>query len=228
MFFVGHSHVTPLFRAAEAHELSIRRLNLWLFGRPVLYDAASPRLAPELEAMAGEVVVSAVGGSAHDVLGLARHPRPFDFVLPSAPDLPVAPEAELVPAAALATTLRNNIEDEILDLVRLMALSGRRVIHVEPPPPVGDDPRILPDMELLAFVPSPNPGPSPPWLRYKLWRMHSEIIREAYEPAGVEFLAAPSAAQTDEGFLRPEFYDYPCHANRAYGALVLRQLGLIA
>ena len=225
MFLLGHSHIVQLEGAATALALSYRSLNLWGFGRPVLYDQPRPRLNPDLACRLDDFVVSAVGGSAHDIIGLAQHPRPFDLVLPERPDLPLIPGAEIVPAHALTEAIRSRMEDEQLDLVRLLVEPGRRVIHVESPPPSAPDARLAEEMGMMPYAPEPHLGPSPVWLRHKLWRLHSAIVREACEAAGVEFLPYPEAAVIDGCYLRPELYQRPCHANAAYGELVFGQLG---
>jgi hypothetical protein len=226
-FILGHSHIAAVNQAVRRHGLTLKYLNLWLFGRPVHYSSGGPVLDGSLDAMIGEEVISLVGGSAHDVLGLAQHRAAFDFVLPGAPELPVMRDAEVLPAAAVAAALRAQIEDEVLDLVCLLARSGRKVTHVEPPPPIGDDPRLARELDLMGFVSEPERGPSPPSLRLKLWRLHSELVRTTYEASGVTYLSCPPDSQDRSGFLRPEYYAYPCHVNEDYGSLVLRQLALI-
>jgi hypothetical protein len=226
MFLLGHSHIVQLEGAADALGVPYDSLNLWGFGaRPVLYDQAAPRLNPDLAWRLGEFVVSAVGGSAHDMIGLAQHPRPFDFVLPERPGLPLIDGAEIVPAEAVSAAIRLKMEDEQLDLVRLLAGPGRRALHVESPPPSAPDARLAQEMGMMPYAAEPHLGPSPVWLRYKLWRLHSAIVRQACEAAGVEFLAHPQAALVDGCYLRPELYHRPCHANAAYGELVFGQLG---
>ena len=226
MFFLGHSHIVSLEDAANLQGVRYKSLNLWGFGRPVLYDEPGGRLEPVLAAMLDDFVISTVGGSAHDLLGLAQHPHPFDFVLPEAPDLPIDPSADILPVAAVRGTVSALMEGEQLDLIRLLARPGRRVVHLESPPPVGEDERLGREMFHAAFVPRAATGPSSPWLRYKLWRVHSALVQAACDGFGVEFLSAPTASMTDGKFLRTELYDRPCHANADYGLLVLRTLGL--
>ena len=225
MFLLGHSHIVKLEGAARAMGVPYASLNLWGFGRPVLYDPPAQRLNPDLARRLDDFVVSTVGGSAHDIIGLAQHPRPFDLVLPERPDLPLAPCAEILPAQAVREAIRLKMEDEQLDLVRLLAAPGRRVVHVESPPPSAPDARLAEEMGMMPYAPEPHLGPSPVWLRYKLWRLHSAIVRQACEEAGVEFLPHPEAAMVEGCYLRPELYQRPCHANAGYGELVLRQLG---
>ena len=188
MFFLGHSHIGALFQGGEAHGRIIDSLNLWAFGRPVIYGEDGHRLEPSLEALLGTTVVSAVGGSAHDMVGLVQHPRAFDFVLPEAPDLPVIPGAEIIPHAAVARTVRAMVEDEQLDLIRLLPAPGRRALHLESPPPVEDDAKLGREMGYLGFVPADAHQPSPAWLRYKLWRVHSALVREVCAGCGMASL----------------------------------------
>lgn len=225
MFLLGHSHVVLLEGAARAMGIPYASLNLWGFGRPVIYEQGPPHLNPDLAWRLDDFVVSAVGGSAHDMIGLAQHPRPFDVVLPERPDLPLAPAADILPAEAVREAIRLKMEDEQLDLVRLLAAPGRRVVHIESPPPSAPDARLTDEMGMMPYAPEPHLGPSPVWLRYKLWRLHSSIWREACEAAGIEFLPHPEAALVDGCYLRPELYQRPCHANAGYGELVFRQLG---
>ena len=63
-----------------------------------------------------------------------------------------------------------------------------------------------------------------PWLRYKLWRLNSEIVREHAERCGVRFVPVPEAALDGEGFLRAEFCKNASHANPQYGELLLEQI----
>ena len=111
------------------------------------------------------------------------------------------------------------------DLLRLLAAPGRRVVHVESPPPSAPDERLTEEMGMMPYAAKPNLGPSPIWLRYKMWRLHSTIVRRTCEQAGIEFLEHPKAALVDDCYLRPDFYLRPCHANASYGQLVFRQLG---
>ena len=226
MFLLGHSHVVVLEDAATAMKAPYKSLNLWGFGRPVLYDEKSPRLNPALSVMLDDFVVSTVGGSAHDMVGLAQHPRRFDLVLPERPDLPLDDRAEILPAGAVKSAIRANMEDEQLDLIRLLARPGRRVVHVESPPPSPPGPRLDAEIGQMPYAAQSQLGSSSAWLRFKLWRLHSEIVRSACEEVGIEFLAHPKAALVDHCYLNPKFYERPCHANAGFGALVMQQLGV--
>jgi len=65
---------------------------------------------------------------------------------------------------------------------------------------------------------------SPPWLRYKLWRVHSGIIAAHCRDIGIEFIPYPPEAVDARGFMLAAYHGAPAHANPAYGALVLAQM----
>jgi hypothetical protein len=75
-----------------------------------------------------------------------------------------------------------------------------------------------------------EPGPrkrvaiSPRHLRYKLWRLHSEILVEFCQLHRITFVSHPRGAVDADGFLREPYYANPMHANAAYGDLVLSQM----
>ncbi|MEI9987948.1 MAG: hypothetical protein WDN69_35515 [Aliidongia sp.] len=88
---IGHSHALALERGAERGGVELDAINFWHTGEPWLRDGTAIRLRADLAERVGRgrPILSLVGGSAHTVLGMVEHPRPFDFVLPSAPTLPV-------------------------------------------------------------------------------------------------------------------------------------------
>ena len=119
-------------------------------------------------------------------------------------------------------------DDEQLGLICLLPEGRRRVIHLESPPSVDADDRLRRRLYDMPFVPQSTKEPSSPGPHYKMWRLHSVIVRSACEAAGVEFLPAPGTSLADGMFVKPELYGRPCHADGGYGASVLRQLDMIA
>lgn len=163
---------------------------------------------------------SMIGGNAHNVLGLLRHPHPFDFVLPSAPGLPLDPAAEVLTYGYLAAALERMIS---IDLEAMKMLRAKAwFAHLESPPPIGDDAHIQEHLDPY-FRGQPSPVIAPKGLRYKLWRLNSEIIATFCAANDIGFVAAPETT-IDDGFLAPRFYALNAtHANKAYGAELLAQ-----
>src|ERR1700761_5450888 len=88
---IGHSHAAAVAHAAQAQGRQIDPILFWSEAGAVGADGAlRPDLADRVRR--APKVVTAVGGSSAAVVGLVEHHRPFDFVLPSEPDLPLAPD----------------------------------------------------------------------------------------------------------------------------------------
>jgi len=222
---IGHSHAQALALAAALNGVALDTINFWLSGEPWLRDEAETRLRPDLaqRIAQGRLVLSVLGGSAHTVLGQVEHPRPFDFVLPSEPDLPVDARRELVPAEAVRAKLTEMAMEFLQNLPVLLRYATGPVIQMEPPPPVADADRIAPHVP-WGFFPGQPRVIAPKWLRYKLWRMHSEVIATVCARHGIGYSRVPAGARDAEGFLDPHYDADGSHANGSYGALVLDAL----
>jgi hypothetical protein len=193
-----------------------------LLGRPPPSRAALPALL----AAEGITLLGAIGGNAHNVLGLVELERPFDFVLPDEPALPVDPRRELVPWAALVARLHPRIGRSIGQLAALSELSGGRLVAIESPPPIGDD------AHLLRWS-----GPwfrqhfgdawsvVPPLHRYKLWRAACALYRDGCARHAIPFAATPASVLVDGRYLRPEGWpENATHGNAWYGARVIEAI----
>ena len=171
-----------------------------------------------------------INGSHHLSLGLWRHPQPFDLVLPEAPDLPFDPDAEVVPADALREVLSTRLEGQLRTIGEIAEVASGTVYQVEAAPPPTD--RWMLEGEggqktrtKRRKLPEWSEGElAGRFLRYKLWRLHSQLMREHAEQVGIHFLAHPPEATDEEGFLLDELCRNAAHANTAYGALVLEQM----
>lgn len=237
MLCIGHSHMGCVLLAAQAKGSNLPAIilkdqvaghfNGLAFDKAVL-DDSERTLSPATERIverASGPIFSFVGGPRLEI-GLRRHPQPFDFVLPEQPDLPIDPEAELIPSAALATALKKKKDAygyyNILD--RIAAVAKGPVYQFEWPPPAADEWLVN---RVSARQRSGRSGRELPvnrFLRYKLWRLTSQTLREHTAKLGFTFVPHPPAAADEEGFLRIEYVRNASHANPAYGALVLEQL----
>jgi hypothetical protein len=226
---IGHSHSAALARGAELGRRPLDAINFWETGEPWLRDQAPLSLRPDLAARVGQgrLVLSLVGGSAHTVLGMVEHPRPFDFVLPSKPDLPIDEGREIVPAEAIRNKLVEMASPYLETLPAVIRAATGPVIQIEPPPPLAEAEHIAPFVPWFLFPGQPRVV-APKWLRYKLWRMHSDVIAAACAGFGIGYQRAPDQAKDREGFLDPRFNEDGAHANASYGALVLEDLGRAA
>jgi hypothetical protein len=185
-----------------------------------------PALLDKLKTSKKRVIFSQVGGNAHNFMGLFEHPAAYDFVLPSQPDLPLQPNAQIVPYAYVSEVMRNflALDLKVLNALKIAA-NGSPVFHIESPPPVEDNDfcqnNLPPSFLTKGYA---NMKIASPVFRYKLWRLHSEILRRECERLGFGFVASPSSSMDEDGFLLREYYIDPLHGNVEYGALVLDQI----
>ena len=219
---IGHSHVAAL---EKAHDPDLDSMNFWGTGDPWVQRDGTTWLRDDLaERIArGRLVLSSLGGSAHTVLGAVEHQRPFDFVLPSRPDLPLDETRDIVPADAVRETLAELTTPYLDGIPALVRAATAPVVHLEPPPPVADTDLVASRVP-WPFYPGQPRVVAPKWLRYKVWLMHCEIIAAACAHHGVGLARAPARSMDSEGFLHPDFNEDGAHANGAYGALVLESL----
>ena len=220
---IGHSHAKAIFDAAEQADVPLKGYNFWSAPQPALNEARTAFHPQIAETLGRGPVFSAVGGSVHNVMAMVRHPRPFDFVLPSRPDLPMVAGAEIVPFAAFRRAMAASVE-EYLQIMRLVVREATGpIFHLEPPPPLADGDRVLEDVPWI-FFPDLTREVAPASLRYKCWQLHSELVAAFCVEAGIELIPVPLEAVDAGGYLRPEHYLDAMHVNASYGALVLAQM----
>jgi hypothetical protein len=219
---IGHSHVDAVAAAATAAAVPLEVFNLWnLVGFTL--GARAIQAVREIRSQLRAPVFSFVGGGLPLVFGMVAHPlRPYDFVLPEQPDLPVADGTELVPYDAVHESMRTSMLPffEIMDEIR--DVSGGALFHVESPPPCEEENKAIDQMGWNVFYAGRDIAPS--WMRYKVWRLHSDIVRAHCDGANIGFVPHPQGATDARGFLNPALRGKPGHGNSEYGAMVLQQM----
>lgn len=236
LLVVGQSHVGAIQAAAKTH-----RERYPDEPRTRVIHTQSELYAPEF---AGEVfgtklraaiadqiarhtprVASVFGGNAHNMISLMRHPRPYDFELQGEGQGPPRDgEAELVPEALVRAALEARLQTDFLRL-RLFHEAAGPFIHLESPPPLLGDVFIR-DRAEKHFRDTTGRAidPASPGLRWRIWRLNSQMLRAAVEALGCRFMPVPVETQDADGFLRLEFAADPTHGNEAYGEAVIRKL----
>ena len=227
LVIIGHSHTEPVAAAAAAAGVPLDMLNFWHLPEPFIEADGRLVLKPPLRARLLAPVFSLVGGNVHQDVGLVVHPRRFDFVWPAQPELALEDDAEIIPFDAVHAALSERA-GHFLDIMSAVrdATTGP-VFHMESPPTYGPEELPRDDAGFYHFF-GKDAQFSPPWLRFKLWRVHSDIIAAHCRAIGIQFVAHPAEAVTEAGFLRDEYHGTPAHANAAYGALVLAQMRAVA
>ncbi len=220
---IGHSHSQQIFDAAATAGFQLEGYNFWTAPQPAIAPDGSAFHPVIADCLRDGVVFSAVGGAGHNMIGLVRHPIPFDFVLSEQPALPTDHEASVIPEAAIMAAMMQQLQ-EYLDIITLVrAAASGPVYHFEPPPPLEDSDRVLADVP-WSFFQNLTAEVSPAILRYKLWRLATRLVADHCAAIGVVFIEAPAGAVDERGYLKQEFYADAMHVNEAYGALVVEQM----
>ncbi len=225
---IGHSHVHAPMAAVREYGLAIDCIAFWSEPGALENTPEGLRFRPDIaeKLQSGGPVYSFIGGNAHTVLSLVEHHRPFDLVLPQAPALPRDPDRECLPVAAARHALEQ-LDTQYTPILDLLLASARGpVMQALPPPPVA-----VADVTREKYPWQLTPGQprefAPAWLRLKVWRLAVDLISARCARLGVALLPLPPGAADTDGFLRHEYRQDVAHANAAYGALLLREWGLL-
>jgi hypothetical protein len=252
---IGHSHTACLVEALEAGDgfpngpngfvslLEFRRLresdptlSLVAFLSTEVPKAVAAMLGTERVPAPSEIptllcaenitVLASIAGNAHNFFGLVEFEVPFDFVLPSREDLGADPTRDLVPYDAVAKLLGDRVQPVWKTIDGVRSAVGKRIFVLESPPPIRDDAHVIkycghhfrsrlgPDYKIVTAT-----------LRYKIWRVSSELYIDHCNRRSIEFVPAPADTMEDGMFLRPEGWASDAtHANRWYGESVVREV----
>jgi len=226
---IGGSHTNAIALAIGDSDRDVCVINLRKFADGFVRTKETLTLCPDvldlIRSRSGPVF-SFVGGNRHNRIGLVKHPRPFDFVLPDHPDLPLDPNADIIPFDALRGALQRECEATLQRIHVLFEHCGEKLTQVESPPPAVEA-KVLEDRgSLREYIRNNGVAYGP--MRVRLWRLHSMIIRLFCKRLGMRYLAAPPESMDADGFLLPELTRNATHGNGKYGALVLQQLELAA
>jgi hypothetical protein len=195
-------------------------------GRQALLPDIEPDLRRAVEESPPALVIGAFWGDQHFFMSTANLPRRLDFVLPSEPDLPLDPDAEIVPYDLIYDYVRYHCVYSQLLIEATLRVTSAPLYLVPAPPPVAD----------FAAIPGGSSnkhidglvarhGLAPALLRYKFWRLASDIYTQMAATTGVKTLPAPPQSLATDGFRRAEYNSTDwIHGNSAYGELVLRQI----
>jgi len=241
---IGHSHILSIryavnnvFSELDANKVAIN--TLWLGEKPYIdYHARaengditnytfSNQLLDEIKKLnpRKDIIFSSYGGNAHNILGLVQHPTPFDFVYA---DIQIEDEGgiEIVPSKLVEAALieQGGFPETCWALRATRAAFGGRIIQCESPPPINDH-NFLMEHAGPFKTSFTKFGISKPTLRYKLWKMHSDLIKNECKVLDIEFMPAPTEFITADGFLTDRgLSNDTTHANAIYGEAVIRQL----
>jgi hypothetical protein len=170
----------------------------------------------------GNAIGLVYGGNEANWSFLFEEAVPFDFVPRHHPDMPLAPDAVIVPEAQIRAEIDRNLGCDLRDVLALLTQqTDARVLLVSPPPPKGDQRRLqelLPPAAAGARITSPH-------VRLKLWHVLVERYQECASEHGVEFVSVPETVIDEGGFLKPEYWAADLtHGNQEYAKTMLELL----
>jgi hypothetical protein len=226
MFCIGHSHVACLTAAAAQQGIALAVINFWLAPGALVREKDRWKLSDETRQRISRhvgPVFSLIGGACCTQMGMLVHPRPWDFVLPAAEHLPLAPGAELIPHDAAKQVLSGLMEEYLDITLQVQGAATGALFHMEPPPPCADAELMLPHVPWPLF-PGMRHEIAPAPFRYKLWRLQSSLLEAQCKDHGIGFVPYPNITADEQGFLAPAYFVDGAHASPAYGALVLEQM----
>ena len=220
---IGHSHSEAVARAAAAGGFPIEVLNFWTLPGALITSDGEVRFAqPVLERLRAPVF-SLTGGAVHLDVGLMRHPRPFDVILPEDTSLPLDPGAEILPYGAVLHAMQRRVAPYLAVMTALRRAVSGDVFHMSAPAVFDSEQRPDDDPTFDTYFGADSVFASPV-LRQKLWRIQNRLTEAHCLANGMEFIPVPAESITEAGFLRPGFAGKPGHANAAYGALLAQQI----
>jgi hypothetical protein len=217
ILIVGHSHMGALRRANAAD-------NTFDFISLMKAEGLPNFLKTPLDTTPYTAVVTTIRGSKHNVIGLVNHQKPFDFILPSDPDLPLRQGVEILPFAVVEAMFTHECIGTLAILKKLRKKIPGPLFTLDPPPPIPDASYIEQNASNFAEKVQQQ-GVAPAAFRYKLWKLQSQILQKFCQELGVIHLPVPAEALDAQGFLAQAYWHLdPTHGNPQYGALVLQQL----
>ena len=240
---IGHSHLQALqdaYASRETADMAARPVACFV---QMLSPEYSPTLLPDgrlnpalrarvnaalQEDEAPSLLFDCISGNEYHFIGLVNHPRPFDFVLPSRPDLPLQRNAEIISAALMRQSLLAQMTPALSMMKALRAALDVPIWHVQSPPPLPSDDHIRRHPTHFAEQIAEH-GVAPASFRMKLWLLQSEIYRAQCDELGIGFVPVPEAACNADGFLlEAGWVPDPTHASIWYGTLVMQQIDALA
>jgi hypothetical protein len=216
VLILGESHCTAISRAIRDD------LQDKFIGVDVRKGAGSSKINFDLFSnILPKKLVLTFGGTEHNILGLIEADPRFDFMWPPYDDF--APDRALIPACAIEELIRNRLHTSVQRALTVRDHFDCPAFALAPPPPFRavDEKTKLPS----AFDNLLEVGVTPATVRRKLYAVQCEVMYQAYAKSGIPFIAAPRAAQDEEGYLIRKLWNRdPTHGNPHYGRLVLDHL----
>jgi len=234
VLIVGDSHVYAIKAAVDKiadHKSDIEfvalRLSTEKNGEKIGDIDLPDLLIAAADLRSNDALVTTLRGNQYNTMGLMRHPRPFEIMIPGFADLPEDTYEELIPYATAYSFMFESIKRGYgKQLGRIAKASAAPVFCLSVPAPKEDEAHILEGAETyFRDAGISDIGVSPAPLRLKLWELQNRAVANFCSDSKVTFLPNPPGTRDANGYLERAYYAGDAtHANAAYGGLVLDQI----
>jgi hypothetical protein len=167
------------------------------------------------------IICLCLAGNVHNIVGLFENPVPLAIANNKGHVVPEDSARFLVPKEMMRSWF-SQTHEKVFQLAAAFAdtFPNSRMMHLCPPPPIGNTEPILANPGV--FADKAHLGIAPRALRMALYELQVWVYRDIAERLSAQFILAPKEACDDDGFLLSEYaVGDPTHANAAYGQLVL-------
>jgi len=171
-----------------------------------------------------ESFVGTLIGSEPFLWAVQGQSRPFDVILPFAPDLPRVAGSVLLPYGMLRKMAVDAISNTLKFCDRLKRLSGLPVYQLLPPPPVVSEGYVMKHAPAGLRDAMRRFGVPHPMIRNKLWRLWVDVACDLASGDDVVVIHPPPGTTDSHGFLLEKYCADAVHANEHYAQLVWRDL----
>ncbi len=204
------------------------------FGDALVLDGPLPRdeaYWTQVAKAARDGTVAIVwGGDQHDIFLVERQP-PLDFVLSTAPDLPLDPRASYVSESQLRAVFAPSFTG-LAELIGTLRRAGARVLVAGTTPPLADTEsrlaRAVRDPRLAELVDDGTTAMTSAFTMQKLWSLVQTMTAEIAEGAGARFVPVPDRLRSADGFLPDRFQGEALYPNDAFGKEMAAELAAAA
>lgn len=243
-FCIGHSHLQAIQAEYSINHTSYNKRNIF-FNFIVLLDNRFKNyrhfffrnkyfefwwsfkvfFLVKLFTLRTNFIITSFGGNAHNILGLVNLPEKFDFFMPQQKK-GLIKGARLIPLDIVEACLKNQggFPETVWCLRAIRKIYKGRIIQIESPPPIPNNKHLLKyagpyKAQFDEF------GPAPIKLRYKLWLIHSTLIKEECKKLNIEYIEAPKEMVDKNGYLKKIAWNLDTnHANLVYGKALINQI----
>lgn len=171
-----------------------------------------------------DAIVISISGSDYLPICISNSTPPYDVILPQQPDLPFDNKAIIIPIAEIRARLIKDIRHILLGIEEIKRVTNLPLYYLQSPPPVGCNDHIKDHAAWAKNIIDKN-GVSPSILRYKIWKIHSDLIAEKCSEMSVSYILNPAEVLEEKMFLHKSAYsDDLMHANTWYGQKFLSHI----